>query len=118
MSDRFARGFSTLEQEITFDRLPVKGTVPGWLAGTLLRNGPAKFEIGKQNYHHWFDGLAMLHRFSFRNSDVSYANRFLRSSPYTEGGEKGKICYSEFATDPCRSSKILSGNRNKALVFW
>ena len=103
MSDRFARGFSTLEQEITCDRLPVKGTVPGWLAGTLLRNGPGKFEIGKQNYHHWFDGLAMLHRFSFRNGEVSYANRFLRSSPYTEGVEKGKIRYSEFATDPCRS---------------
>src|SRR5713101_7033333 len=103
MTDQFTRGFSTLEQEITCDRLPVKGTVPGWLAGTLLRNGPGKFEIGKQNYHHWFDGLAMLHRFSFRNGEVSYANRFLRSSSYTEGVEKGKIRYSAFATDPCRS---------------
>src|SRR5258708_33327178 len=45
----------------------------------------------------------MLHRFSFRNGEVSYANRFLRSSPYTEGVENGKIRYSAFATDPCRS---------------
>src|SRR5258708_26717228 len=45
----------------------------------------------------------MLHRFSFRNGEVSYANRFLRSSSYTEGVEKGKIPYSAFATDPCRS---------------
>lgn len=51
MSNRFARGFSTLEQEITCDRLPVKGTVPGWLTGTLLRNGPGKFEMGEQTYH-------------------------------------------------------------------
>ena len=51
---------------------------------------------------HWFDGLAMLHRFSFAGGEVSYANRFLRTNAYREA-EEGRISYREFATDPCRS---------------
>jgi len=85
------------------DRLPTRGTVPAWLTGTLLRNGPARFEAGSQRYRHWFDGLAMLHRFSIAGGRVSYANKFLRSHPYQKAVEMGRITYGEFATDPCRS---------------
>ena len=53
--------------------------------------------------NHWFDGFAMLHRFSFANGEVSYANRFLESRAYRAARDQGKIAYSEFATDPCRS---------------
>ena len=42
-----------------------QGTPPAWLSGVLLRTGPAKFEVGNTAYRHWFDGLAMLHRFAF-----------------------------------------------------
>jgi carotenoid cleavage dioxygenase-like enzyme len=52
---------------------------------------------------HWFDGLAMLHRFGFHKGRVSYANRYLRSPQYRHVEETGGIGYSEFATDPCRS---------------
>jgi carotenoid cleavage dioxygenase-like enzyme len=58
-------GFTSLEDEITDNQLSVMGEIPSWLTGTLVRNGPAKFEVGNQNYRHWFDGLGMLHRFSF-----------------------------------------------------
>jgi carotenoid cleavage dioxygenase-like enzyme len=37
MTGQFARGFSTLTEEMTADRLPVNGRVPDWLAGSLLR---------------------------------------------------------------------------------
>jgi carotenoid cleavage dioxygenase-like enzyme len=53
--------------------------------------------------NHWFDGLAMLHRFSFADGEVSYANRFLESRAYRAARDRGEIAYSEFATDPCRS---------------
>jgi beta,beta-carotene 9',10'-dioxygenase len=99
----FRLGFSSLEREVVVDRLPTRGTVPAWLKGTLLRNGPAKFEVGPHRYRHWFDGLAMLHRFSFAGGQVSYANKFLRSHPYQKAMETGRITYGEFATDPCRS---------------
>jgi carotenoid cleavage dioxygenase-like enzyme len=98
----YSTGFQTLEAEIDLDSLPVEGTIPEWLTGTLLRNGPAKFEVGDQPLRHWFDGLAMLHKFSFDNGRVSYANRFLRSDAY-RAAQGGQISYSEFATDPCRS---------------
>ncbi|HLZ62023.1 MAG TPA: carotenoid oxygenase family protein [Ktedonosporobacter sp.] len=103
MSGQFAPGFTTQEHEITCDHLPVQGTIPPWLSGSLLRNGPAQFAVGQQAYRHWFDGLAMLHRFSFHNGAVSYANKFLQSPNYKKARETGQISYSEFATDPCRS---------------
>jgi beta,beta-carotene 9',10'-dioxygenase len=75
-------GFTTLNSETSTVQLPVRGTVPAWLTGTLVRNGPARFEVGDQKYNHWFDGLAMLHRFAFAAGRVSYANRYLRSQAY------------------------------------
>ena len=76
--------------------------MPAWLAGTLLRTGPAKFEVGEQRMRHWFDGLAMLHSFTFGGGTVAYANRFLETKAY-EAAKGGEIGFSEFATDPCRS---------------
>ena len=58
-------GFSSLDQELELDELEVRGDLPPWLTGSLLRTGPARFEVGDRPLAHWFDGLAMLHRFSF-----------------------------------------------------
>jgi carotenoid cleavage dioxygenase-like enzyme len=104
------QGFTSLEREIEIAHLPVNGKLPFWLSGALVRNGPAKFEVGAQKYRHWFDGLAMLHCFTFKDGTVSYANKFLQSHDYTVSTAKGKITCSTFATDPCRSifQRVLS----------
>ena len=52
---------------------------------------------------HWFDGLAMLHRFTIQDGSVSYANRYLQGRAYRACRDRGRIAYREFATDPCRS---------------
>jgi carotenoid cleavage dioxygenase-like enzyme len=96
-------GFSSLDQEVEVEELPVQGAVPPWLTGSLLRTGPARFEVGDRPLAHWFDGLAMLHRFSFAGGSVAYANRFLHSRAYREAQRTGRLAFSEFATDPCRS---------------
>ncbi len=96
-------GFSTLESERTLESLPLSGTLPPWLSGSLLRTGPARFEVGGKSLRHWFDGLAMLHRFTIGDGQVSYGNRYLHSRAYRAAEAGGKIAYSEFATDPCRS---------------
>lgn len=103
-------GFTNLEREISVDQLLIEGNLPDWLSGTLIRNGPAKFHLSRQSFNHWFDGLAMLHRFSFKNGTVSYANKFIKSNAFKESIQKGKIAYREFATDPCKSifSKVSS----------
>ncbi|NUS63515.1 MAG: carotenoid oxygenase family protein, partial [Saccharothrix sp.] len=95
-------GFETLDREVDID-LEVRGELPHWLAGTLVRNGPAKFETGKGSFRHWFDGLAMLHRFGFAEGAVTYRNRYLRTPSFRAVREDGHIAFGEFATDPCRS---------------
>ena len=103
-------GFRSLDRETSVDQLPLTGRLPEWLGGSLLRTGPAKWDVGEQTMRHWFDGFAMLHRFGIADGKVSYANRFLQSRAYRAAEEKGEIVYSEFATDPCRSlfSRVLS----------
>jgi carotenoid cleavage dioxygenase-like enzyme len=98
-----ALGFTTLEDETTVEELPLAGALPPWLAGSLLRTGPARFEVGAQSMRHWFDGLAMLHRFTIDDGRVSYGNRYLEGRAYRAARETGRIGYREFATDPCRS---------------
>src|SRR5919197_1828841 len=95
-------GYQTLDNEVQIDSLPVEGAIPAWLAGSLLRNGPALFEDGERPVRHWFDGQAMLHRFTITDGRVAYANRFLRTKAY-DAMRSGRLSFSEFATDPCRS---------------
>jgi beta,beta-carotene 9',10'-dioxygenase len=100
----YAKGFDSLglEHEVRVERLPLRGSLPDWLEGSLIRTGPARFEAGEQPFRHWFDGQAMLHRFGFAGGAVSYASRFLRTKAFA-ATERGEISYSEFATDPCRT---------------
>jgi carotenoid cleavage dioxygenase-like enzyme len=96
-------GFRSLDTETTVEELPLRGRLPGWLQGSLIRTGPAKWEIGTRTMRHWFDGFAMLHRFGIADGRVSYANRFLKTRAYRAAKETGDIAFQEFATDPCRS---------------
>lgn len=83
--------FTSLNSEVEIDNLPVEGEIPRWLNGSLFRNGPAKFEIGQASYNHWFDGQAMVHRYSFNEGRIAYCNRFLRTSPYTQMISTGQL---------------------------
>ncbi len=89
--------------EVALDDVPVRGELPDWLTGSLIRNGPGTFQVGERRYRHWFDGLAMLHRFTINEGRVSYANRFLETESYRIARDEGRIAFPEFATDPCRS---------------
>jgi beta,beta-carotene 9',10'-dioxygenase len=98
----FRLGFQSLEEETAVDSLPVRGDLPSWLTGALVRVTPAKLEAGERRLDHWFDGIAMLNRFGFADGRVSYANRFLESRAYQDAKE-GEWRHGGFATDPCRS---------------
>ncbi|CAH2324534.1 beta,beta-carotene 15,15 -monooxygenase [Pelobates cultripes] len=85
----------------------VQGQIPKWLQGTLLRNGPGKHTVGDMSYNHWFDGLALLHSFTFKDGEVYYRSKFLRSDTYNSNMEANRIVVSEFGTmaypDPCKN---------------
>lgn len=109
----FELGTTSLMQELDTFELTTEGEVPEWLRGTLLRVGPACFELNGSHYRHWFDGLAMLHRFHFIGGGVTYRNRFLRSRTYRDNMKANAIRHGEFATSPSRSWP----GRLKTLVF-
>jgi beta,beta-carotene 9',10'-dioxygenase len=94
-------GFESQEEEQRVASLPVRGNLPGWLAGTLVRVTPALLEVDGRTLRHWFDGLAMLNAFSFAEGRVSYGSRFLRTEAYRQARE-GELTMG-FAQDPCRS---------------
>ena len=103
MASSATAGFRDLDEELTLDSVPVSGELPSWLTGSLVRVTPAKFDLTDgHTIRHWFDGLAMLHRFAFGEGQVSYANRFLRSESY-EKARRGEGIGQGFATDPCRA---------------
>lgn len=98
----YSVGFFSQENEITVDELPIEGSIPPWLCGNLIRTAPSKFETGSKRYRHWFDGLAMLHKFTLRHQQVGYACKFLKSDAYQQAIETGRVIYGEFGTDPCQ----------------
>lgn len=106
VDDDYRLGLAGLDEEVEADLL-VTGTLPPWLGGTLVRNGAGRWTArpgGRgQRVNHWFDGLAMLHRFSFDHGAVRYANRYLRSRAYEHAVAEGTVGYTEFATVPRRS---------------
>jgi beta,beta-carotene 9',10'-dioxygenase len=98
----YLSGFQTLDAEISVPALPVQGSIPEWLTGTLLRMGPGRYGWGPDSYRHWFDGSGMIHKFSFAAGEVAYANRYVRGTAYAENERVGRIIAQTFATDPCQ----------------
>ncbi|XP_017164732.1 beta,beta-carotene 15,15'-dioxygenase-like, partial [Poecilia reticulata] len=83
------------------------GSVPPWLQGTLVRNGPGLFSVGNSEYNHWFDGLSLIHSFTFHNGEVTYRSKYLKSETYKSNTKADRIVVSEFGTmvypDPCKN---------------
>ncbi len=90
-------GFRSLTTERDDYHPTVEGTIPDWLSGTLVRNGPGRFEVDGERVNHWFDGLAMLRRYAFADGEVTYSNRFLRTEAY-EDAMDGELT-GQFGTD-------------------
>lgn len=99
----YRHGFDSLRSEAGPADLPVRGDLPPWLSGSLIRNGPALYDHAGKTFRHWFDGQAMLHRFGVGGGRVSYANRLLDTPASRALLQTGRIRYAEFATDPCGS---------------
>lgn len=95
--------FSEVNEEKLNYPLAVKGDIPSWLSGTLIRNGAVNVKVNGQKNAHLFDGLAMLHAFSFNRGAVNYTNKFLRSKAYDTVFKEGSLNYGKFSADPCRS---------------
>ncbi len=90
-------GFHSVRTEHEDYQPPIEGTIPSWLSGTLIRNGPGRFDVGDRRVNHWFDGLAMLRRYAFDDGELRYSNRFLRTNAYADA-MNGRLT-GQFGTD-------------------
>ncbi|XP_066152250.1 carotenoid isomerooxygenase isoform X1 [Euwallacea fornicatus] len=83
------------------------GSIPSWLNGSLLRNGPGSLKAGRDEFKHLFDSSALIHRFAIKNGNVTYQCRFLQSEVYKKIWMANRIVVTEFGTkgipDPCHS---------------
>jgi len=77
----------------------VEGRWPSDLHGTFYRNGPARFELGGERYHHWFDGDGMVQAWHIDAGRVRHEARFVRTRKYEEESAAGEFLYPAFDTD-------------------
>ncbi|MEV5480411.1 MULTISPECIES: carotenoid oxygenase family protein [Streptomyces] len=80
-----AGNFAPVTDELTAYDLPVTGTIPPELTGWFLRNGPNPRDAASP---HWFFGDGMVHGLRLEGGRaVSYRNRWVRTSTFTEGAQ-------------------------------
>jgi carotenoid cleavage oxygenase len=71
--------FAPLQQEYTLTDLEVAGTIPGYLDGRYLRNGPNPIGQIDPALYHWFVGDGMVHGIRIRDGRADwYRNRWVR----------------------------------------
>ena len=104
MEPPYAAGVHSASREYTDTKLTMEGSIPTWLSGTLLRNGPGQFQIGETQVTHWFDGLAYLRQYSVANGEITFSSRFLQSKEY-ESVQRHNVLYrDQFGTNTGRSN--------------
>ncbi|OEY87050.1 hypothetical protein BIY23_00995 [Wolbachia pipientis] len=92
------KGWESQTKEVVLDNLKVDGQIPSWISGSLIANGPAQFEVGTTHFKHWFDGFAMIKKFTFDSGKVSFRNRFLLSEQYAKSNANGGLYKNGFET--------------------
>ena len=76
----------------------IHGRMPDDLQGTFYRNGPGRFELGGERYHHWFDGDGYVQRWQLGGGKVSHRGRFVATQKFTEETAAGQFLYPAFGT--------------------
>jgi carotenoid cleavage dioxygenase-like enzyme len=83
------------------------GKAPG-LAGTLYRNGPARFRRGATSVSHWFDGDGLVRAWRISGDTARLAARFVDTPKRRIEERLGRVVQPGFGT-PARDGVELSG---------
>jgi len=80
MTNRYLEGvFAPITEEFTLTDLEVTGTIPDYLDGRYLRNGPNPVGELDPDLYHWFIGDGMVHGIRIRDGNAEwYRNRWVR----------------------------------------
>ncbi len=75
-----------------------RGRAPAGLAGSLYRNGPAKFRRPGGSATHWFDGDGLIRRFRIEDGRASLAARFADTPKRRQEARLGAMVMPGFGT--------------------
>lgn len=90
--ERWLAGWENFDGEVLPERrLRWRGKPPRDLAGTLYRNGPARFERGGQRYHHWFDGDGLVQAWLLDAQGVSHRARMVGTDKFNAEQRAGRF---------------------------
>jgi all-trans-8'-apo-beta-carotenal 15,15'-oxygenase len=99
----------------------VKGRIPADLNGVFFRNGPGRFELGGERYHHWFDGDGFAQRWQVSGGKVSHRGRFVRTQKFVEESAAGQFLYPAFGTHldrrPIKSNDTINTANTNLVPF-
>lgn len=76
----------------------ISGRIPEELQGSFYRNGPGRFELGGERYHHWFDGDGFVQRWTIAGGKVRHQGRFVETRRYLDETQAGRFLYPAFGT--------------------
>jgi carotenoid cleavage dioxygenase-like enzyme len=102
--------FAPVDTEMTKRRLPIEGSIPPELRGTLLRNGPNPIAPDPAMYH-WFSGDGMLHAIELRDGEARYRNRWVRTDDATK-----LLGESPISQQPPQPSAVTHHRANTSVV--
>ena len=84
---QYPSSFTSISRE--FSDVPMTitaGSIPSWLKGDFIRNGPGKFEVGGRRMKHLFDGYACLVKVNFGSTSSPLVSaRFVETDAFVAG---------------------------------
>jgi carotenoid cleavage dioxygenase-like enzyme len=88
--------------------LPLRGSLPADLSGTLVRNGPNPLIPDSKT--HWFSGDGMLHAFEIEDGQVHYRNRWIRTAQWEYASRTGHNPVAGLRADPSQGEPPFESN--------
>lgn len=104
-------------------KLIVEGSIPEWVKGSLVRLGPAQYQVGNRSLQHQMDGYGKLSNFRINGNEVQFQTRFLRSSTFVESQNMNDVVphLTFMPTDPPFTWKdegvLMSGPSDNNPIF-
>ncbi|XP_078686643.1 beta,beta-carotene 15,15'-dioxygenase-like [Branchiostoma floridae x Branchiostoma belcheri] len=78
-----------------FHKTPMKfassSAIPKWLSGTLVRNAPARYQVGDRSVVDVFDGFAKLHSIDITQHSLNFSASFIKSGIYNRSIDSNTI---------------------------
>ncbi|MFZ4688723.1 MAG: carotenoid oxygenase family protein [Polymorphobacter sp.] len=87
----------------------IHGKAPAGLAGTLYRNGPARFRRAGSASGHWFDGDGLIRAWRINGDDARLAARFVDTPKRRQEEALGEMVMPGFGT-PVRGGAVVRNN--------